>query len=406
MRWWLRLLIALAGFAAGAGALRAETPIERLVSPGPLSPAHARLESRCTACHQSFQRAAQPAQCLSCHTGIARDRTTHTRFHGSLIRARTQACRECHVEHQGTAHPLAQLDRQTFNHDTQSIYRLTGAHARTQCAACHTGMVRFRETPQACAACHIRADVHRGRLGPQCQACHTTARWKDALPFDHDRTRYPLTGAHRTTACMGCHVGEQWRGISTDCAGCHARKDVHRGADGTHCADCHLTTVWRTIRFDHDTVRAFPLRGAHRTVNCSGCHAVRAKPAAAPVACIGCHLRDDVHRNADGPKCESCHSQTTWKVATFDHARTSFPLVGLHTRVTCVGCHPQSVDKVKVGSHCIDCHKQDDVHHNALGPVCERCHKATGFRIPGVAPITTTWRSRMLHDFPRSGLRE
>ncbi len=406
MHWFARLLLALALLLAGAGSLRAETAIERLVSPGPLSPAHARFETRCNTCHRSFARAAQPQQCLTCHTGIKRDRAIGTRFHGLRADARTQPCRDCHVEHQGTAHPLVQFDQQTFRHDTQSAYRLTGAHARTRCAACHPGMVRFRETPQACVACHVRADLHRGRLGPQCQSCHTTARWKDVLPFDHDRTRYPLTGAHRTTACLGCHLGEQWHGVSTACVSCHAHKDVHRGADGPKCADCHLTTVWRTIRFDHDTVRAFPLVGAHKAVACIGCHAETMRPAKAPVACVGCHVRDDIHRNADGPKCETCHSQTTWKVARFDHGKTSFPLVGLHTRVTCVACHPQSVDTVKVGGRCIDCHKKDDVHHEALGPLCERCHKATGFRIPGVEPIKTPWRSRMLHDFPRSGLRD
>jgi hypothetical protein len=400
-----RLLLAFAVLLL-AGALHAETAIERLVSPGPLSPAHAHLETRCNACHVSFRREGQPAQCLTCHRGIARDRATHTRFHGLLTQARTAACRQCHVEHQGTLHPLAQLDRKAFNHDTLSIYRLTGAHRRTPCAACHAGMTRYRETPQSCAACHARADVHRGRLGPQCQSCHTTARWKDVLPFDHDRTRYPLTGAHRTTACVGCHAGEQWHAVSTDCVSCHIRKDVHRGADGPKCAQCHLTTNWRTIRFDHDTVTAFPLRAAHRTVACIACHAETVRPARAPVTCAGCHTRDDVHRGADGPKCESCHSQTTWKVDKFDHAKTSFPLLGLHARVTCVACHPQSVDTVKVGARCIDCHRQDDVHHDALGPMCERCHKATGFRIPGVPRIRTTWHSTMVRDFPRSGLRD
>ena len=425
----LLLIVALV-LLGGIGVLHAETVIERLVSPGPLSPAHARFEARCNACHRSFQRQAQPGQCLSCHTGIAHDRATQTRFHGLVPAARTQACRACHVEHRAvdpravddrtTAHPLVQFDTKAFNHDRDSAYRLTGGHRRTQCTACHAGMTRFRETPQACAACHTRQDVHRGRLGPQCQSCHTTAHWRDVLPFDHGRTRYPLTGAHRTTACLGCHIGEQWRGVSTACISCHVRQDVHRGADGPRCADCHLTSNWRTVRFDHEQVPAFPLRGAHRTLACVDCHALTVRPARAPVACLGCHLHDDVHKGADGPKCESCHSQSTWKVEKFDHASTGFALIGYHTRVTCVACHPQSVDKVKVGGRCIDCHKRDDVHNAALGSVCERCHKATGFRIEGVPRLQTPWRSRMepaqarrpvrtkraRQDFPRSGLRD
>jgi hypothetical protein len=396
---------------AGIGALRAETVIERLVSPGALSPGHARLESRCTACHVQFHRQAQPRQCLTCHTGIARDIATHARWHGLVAERRSRPCSDCHVEHQGAEHRLVEWDRKGFNHDTMTAYRLTGGHRTTRCIACHAppgpkGMTRYREAPQACAACHLRQDVHRGRLGPACQACHTTARWRDVLPFDHDHTRYPLTGGHRTVKCLDCHVGEQWHGVSTACVSCHLRQDVHRGADGPKCETCHGTANWRTIRFNHDAVRAFPLRGGHRGVACIACHANTARPAKAPVACIGCHVKEDVHRGADGPKCESCHSDVTWKVASFDHAKTGFALIGYHTRVTCVACHPQSVNKVKVGKYCYDCHKRDDVHQGSLGTVCERCHKATGFRIPGVQRIPGNRHPVMERDFPRNGLKD
>jgi hypothetical protein len=410
MRMIWRLVLLIVPLLVIAGALHAETVIERLVSPGPLSLAHARYESRCNACHVAFHRQTQDRQCLACHTGIARDIATKTRWHGLVPGARSQACRACHVEHKGSNAALTVFDPATFHHDTQSAYRLTGGHVRTACAACHKPGSLYRETPQACASCHASKDVHRGRLGPQCQACHTTARWSQVLPFDHDRTRYPLTGAHRTTPCQGCHVQEQWRGAPTACVSCHVRKDVHRGADGPACGSCHATTDWRTIAFDHERVRDFPLRGAHRTIACTGCHARTVRPDKAPVACVGCHLREDVHRNADGPKCESCHSQSTWKVAKFDHAKTSFPLVGAHVKVTCVACHPQSVDTVKVGDRCIDCHRKDDVHHDALGPMCERCHKQTSFIIPGLPRILTPRPGAIRQstpragDFPRSGL--
>jgi hypothetical protein len=417
MRRLLRLVIAglLACLLLG-GAAYAETVIERMVSPGPLSSAHARLETRCDTCHLSFHRQAQDKQCLACHTGIARDIATHTRWHGLVPKARAMPCSGCHVEHKAGKPPLTVFDRTNFHHNTQTAYRLTGGHIRTACASCHAGMKLYRETPQACASCHARADVHQGQLGQACQSCHTTARWHDVLPFDHDRTHYPLTGAHRTTACAGCHVKEQWHGVSTDCASCHARKDVHRGADGPKCGSCHVTTNWRTVVFDHDSVTAFPLIGAHRKIACADCHAKTVRPDKAPVPCVGCHLRDDVHRGSDGPKCAGCHNQTTWKVATFDHAKTTFPLVGAHVRVTCVGCHPGSVDKFKVGGQCIDCHRKDDVHRSALGPVCERCHKQTSFMIGGLPRITTPRPGKSVGtaipaatrpgDFPRSGLTQ
>jgi hypothetical protein len=389
-----------------SGAAHAETVIERLVSPGPLAPAHAKLETRCGTCHLSFHRQAQDRQCLYCHTGIAHDITTQTRWHGLVPKARTQPCSACHVEHKNGKPPLTVFDRSAFHHDTQTNYRLTGGHVRTACAACHFGKL-YRETPSACAGCHARADVHQGRLGQACQSCHTTVRWKDVLPFDHDRTRYPLTGAHRTTACVGCHVKEQWHGVSTDCVSCHAQKDVHRGADGPKCGSCHLITNWRTVVFDHDSVHAFPLRGAHRTIACVDCHARTVRPDKAPVPCAGCHVRDDVHRGSDGPKCESCHSQATWKVATFDHAKTTFPLIGAHARVTCVACHPKSVDKVIVGGRCSDCHLKDDVHRGVLGMRCEGCHKQATWIIPGPPRILTPRPGKMAPgDFPRSGLTQ
>ena len=400
------LILALLALLVWAPA-HAANLAERATSPGALSGAHNALEGRCTACHVPLHRAAEDRQCGTCHRGVAHDIASRTRWHGLIPAARSQPCRTCHTEHRGAQTALVLFDRHDFVHDRDSAYRLTGGHARVRCAACHAGMDHFREAPQACAACHARADVHRGGLGPQCAACHTTARWKQVLPFDHDRTRYPLTGAHRTTACMGCHVGQRWRGTPTACVACHARADVHRGADGPACATCHLTTVWRAIRFDHDGVRAFRLNGAHRVVPCTGCHAVRARPAAAPVACVGCHLKDDVHRNADGPKCADCHGETTWKVAKFDHARTVFPLTGLHARVACVACHPRSVDTVRVGTRCVDCHLKDDVHRASLGDRCERCHKVTGWPIAGlprIAPLRPA-KPRRAGDFPRSGVQ-
>lgn len=408
MRWLWRLGLVVLLLVPGTLGLRAETVIERLVSPGALSPGHARLESRCTACHMSFRRSAQATQCLSCHKGIAQDIATRTRWHGWVARTRPQPCTACHVEHRGASGPLAHLDRRGFDHAAMTAYRLTGGHVRTACAGCHGGTkavpLHWRETAGSCIGCHARRDVHLGRLGRDCAGCHDTGRWRTTLPFDHDRTRYPLTGAHARVSCQGCHAGERWRPIETACVSCHLRQDVHRGADGPKCESCHTTGSWRTIRYDHDQVAAFRLNGAHAAVPCRDCHALTVRPAKAPVTCVGCHLKDDVHRGADGPKCADCHGETTWKVAKFDHAKTAFPLTGLHAKVTCVACHPQSVDKVKVGRACADCHVKDDVHRGALGPMCERCHKVTGWQIPGLPRIPRLPKPRVAGDFPRSGV--
>src|SRR5262245_47192494 len=43
-----------------------------------------------------------------------------------------------------------------------------------------------------------------------CSACHTPSGWKlssvaGESGFDHDRTGFPLRGAHARKACTGCH---------------------------------------------------------------------------------------------------------------------------------------------------------------------------------------------------------
>lgn len=66
---WLRL-IWLACLVLAAP-LAAQTIMERLVTPGPLSGAHARLEAKCDSCHSSFRKEAQNGRCAACHKGVA-----------------------------------------------------------------------------------------------------------------------------------------------------------------------------------------------------------------------------------------------------------------------------------------------------------------------------------------------
>src|SRR5207237_9757936 len=38
--------------------------------------------------------------------------------------------------------------------------------------------------------------------------------------------------------------------------------------------------------------------------------------------------------------CEACHSTDSWKdLQRFDHAKTSFPLLGAHRATACIDCH-------------------------------------------------------------------
>lgn len=49
------------------------------------------------------------------------------------------------------------------------------------------------------------------------------ARPAPAAPsFDHDTTRFPLTGMHLRVSCERCHSGGLFAGTPTDCRSCHA----------------------------------------------------------------------------------------------------------------------------------------------------------------------------------------
>jgi hypothetical protein len=116
-----------------------------------------------------------------------------------------------------------------------------------------------------------------------CELCHSTKTWRQVAPFDHSKTRFALTGAHR----------------------------------GVACEECHRSTALSV--------------GAHKVVF-----------QGAPLACIGCH--QDAHAGqfaamSEDQSCDSCHDNITWKAGKFDHQRTSYPLDGAHQRVPCKDCH-------------------------------------------------------------------
>ena len=211
MRRWAHLFCLLAAMLAAP--VLGQSIIERLITPGPLSTAHQRLESNCESCHSSFRKEAQDTRCTACHKGIAADIAGRSHFHGKFAPARTGSCKGCHSEHKGRGAGLIHFSRIGFNH-VFSDFPLLGAHARVDCAGCHGTTHQYRGTPRDCAACHAAKDPHRGQLGRACQTCHTTDAWKPVTGgFNHAATGFALTGAHRATTCMGCHAGQRWKGL-------------------------------------------------------------------------------------------------------------------------------------------------------------------------------------------------
>lgn len=237
----------------------------------PLRGAHAQAD--CNACHQGEPIAlyeGTPVDCYSCHA---------TDYHATSEPAHGPAgfghdCSECH-DLTG-----ASWGGDRFLHP--ATFPLTGAHARTACASCHTDGFGGLDTD--CFACH-QADYESttdpdhvaAEFPVACSGCHTTTAWEPAS-FDHDATRFALTGAHRTTDCASCHSAG-YAGTPSDCYACHQTDyetaDPDHGAAGfpIDCAACHSTNAWEPADWDHDTL--FPIySGRHRNEwdACVDCH--------------------------------------------------------------------------------------------------------------------------------------
>ncbi len=371
MRDSLALTLAL---LLGAPGPLAAMDLETLVMPGPLIAGHADIESDCTECHRLFDRKAEDGLCLVCHEGVAADLEAGEGFHGRAPGLVGAPCRSCHTDHRGRDADVVGLNPAIFDH-THTDYPLHGAHRSAPCSSCHAAGEKHREAKSACIDCHRPDDAHQGGLGEACGACHVEEGWKEAK-FDHDETEFPLEGAHEAVACRLCHADEKFEGTPTGCATCHVQDDVHRGSFGLHCADCHEVREWKQVHFDHNRDTDFRLTGAHRSTACTACHTGHLFDDPVARNCLGCHRADDVHRGRNGEKCADCHGTQSWKGVNFDHdEETEFPLRGHHADVACESCHPGSLFEEDLGTRCIDCHAEDDVHRGEQGEDCARCHR-------------------------------
>ena len=358
-----------------------------------------------------------PTACAACHFDEHR---------GQL----GSECQRCHGEDGWKPAPR-------FAH-ARTSYPLEGKHGTVPCAKCHrsepepappaaapgqtapvsrAAFVRYKGLPfQACTDCH--KDPHQGRLGMTCAGCHTPVDWRKVSGAVrerafHDRTRYPLRGAHAAVRCEACHgpsagAKARFRGLAFDrCTDCHA--DAHSGQLETlaaalkakaaaappqrTCDACHGLDRWTPARFeadDHERL-TYRLEGAHRAVACALCHPKDAKREAAfpervraelrrqnrPVKvslarfdvpragdCRTCHR--DPHagqfdaRLAQGG-CAACHGVESFRRLRFDHAKDSrFPLTGKHDKAACVACHRRDAAGV--------------VRYRPLDTACAACH--------------------------------
>ncbi|MBK9550045.1 MAG: hypothetical protein IPO52_13310 [Gemmatimonadetes bacterium] len=343
--------------------------------------------TQCAACHTDGVFKGKATSCVSCHRPNFDQ--TKTPPHGAA--GFSTDCTTCHTTSRWLGSP--------FNHTT-TRFPLTGGHQPLTCASCHADGV-YKGKAMTCVSCH-RQNFDRTTVPPHvaagystdCASCHNSTAWLGA-GFNHNTTRFPLTGGHQAVTCASCHADGVYRGRSMTCVSCHrqsfdqARTPPHASAGfSTECTTCHTTARWQGGTFNHSTTQ-FPLTGGHLTATCASCHAdgvYRGKSQ----NCVSCHrtnydaTRTPAHAAAGyTTDCTACHTTTQWLGATFNHTTTRFPLTGGHLTATCASCHADGVYRGKPTT-CISCHRTNydatrTPAHAAAGysTDCTTCHTTT-----------------------------
>jgi hypothetical protein len=122
---------------------------------------HASMKFALTGVHQT-------TECAKCHQSSVSVRLL-------VYREASQECAGCHRDiHEGQfasaaqktdcsrCHQTGKWSPSTFDHDTQSIFKLTGAHRNVRCDQCHAktkgrsgeNIVAFKNVPAECSDCH------------------------------------------------------------------------------------------------------------------------------------------------------------------------------------------------------------------------------------------------------------
>ena len=352
------------------------------------------LNQDCRACHKDEHKGQLAQNCEQCHkvtrfSDLKFDHNQQAAFklekqhlavlcedcHANQLYERpSTACNECHAdEHKGqpetdcaTCHVVDGFAQITFKHEKPN-HVLEGKHRELACESCHRAE-NYSDTPKTCVDCH--KDAHKGELDQKCETCHTYENF-DSTTFKHESPNYELTGAHKTLACNSCHLGADYRPLSTQCASCHLE---HKGDASSHCEECHTTHVFKPSTFKHHE-NDFQAKGKHQKVECSECHATGLFKSL-DSECTTCHA--DVHESRLGDNCTQCHQFDTWKTVAYDHNVSDYLLKGRHLDLKCEECHVQGVF-AGTRTECFSCHR--DPHQGRFGQDCESCHTEDGWTL-------------------------
>lgn len=355
----------------------------------------------CASCHQDPHRGVYGKQCQSCHNESDFHKITpNSGFNHSITgyvlegkhkqidckkchdnRNNPQklfqefnmispiVCKSCHEDphenkfgpdcagcHQQNSFRISGV-MERFDHQL-TAFPLIGKHKNLQCKLCHrSGKMTDPINHESCTHCH--EDYHQNLFFisgkyKDCKDCHHENGFVPSLfGFeDHQKSRFPLNGAHQATACIACHKLEsqwqyQWK--SLECQSCH--QDPHEQKINSkfyqpnHCASCHSEASWSEIQFDHQQTK-FGLEGKHQKISCRKCHFEIFKEqrfANLEMRCQECH-EEPHHHQFENPEnkqtdCQRCHKAESWTTLIFNHDSSRFSLTGTHKSLSCARCH-------------------------------------------------------------------
>lgn len=395
-------------------------------------------QQSCDSCHKvngkdrfKFPNA-EKGFCINCHESVHRRQFTPKFL--------AKGCGDCHTTSNFTT-------RKPFDHN-QTGFKLTGAHRKfaKTCNKCHVPsrnrlptsppkvahIFKFAHSKKGyCESCHL--NVHKNQFSQSlnqkssCSDCHTTTSFKRRLPFNHNYTRFRITGKHLAIRknCFKCHiptkaklptrppkVAHQFQfpeASKNFCEACHRNEHKDMFSQKFYskaCISCHKTQGWEKLKpFNHNQTR-FPRRYKHKQVECKECHirtlrrfteGRKAKKGrfkllgSTKKSCSYCH--QDPHRGGRGQVCSKCHTEAGWLQTEGFHKNVH--LNGVHLVLNCDQCHLDN--KVLRGGtdDCLICHGKDDPHNGALQD-CNSCHSQTVWE--------ATYFTHDLTQFPLRGV--
>ncbi|MEM4260731.1 MAG: cytochrome C [Candidatus Woesearchaeota archaeon] len=227
---------------------------------------------KCEDCHKgSYTISLKHEKCLDCHKDYHK---------GEFISNNSvRDCKECHNENGFSPSNFTIENHQTTN------FSLTGSHLAVQCISCHKSKNewKFRFLSIDCISCHL--NIHEQEISfefigkDKCENCHNADSWRN-INFDHNKTKFRLSGRHSLINCSDCHVRIEnsnkvyaFKSLKSSCLSCH--NDIHyKQYKSEECNNCHNFDKWIPSTFDHSLAN-FAISGAHKNVECIKCHTVK-----------------------------------------------------------------------------------------------------------------------------------